>query len=373
MAKRTVLKLGVILAGAVCICFMAAGLAGRTGADTYKGKPAGAEENAGSKTAGNQNAGNKSATGIQTAFRKEQGDTAIWGADYIKEIDLGLYRCATQDDIMHIGQLRHLERLHIQIDDDTADLSPLGNLGELKELSIYILTQHNLDLSFMEKLGQLEKLSIYTGEDADLSILGSLTGLKSFSMSYQDVPDLTFLRELDQLEEVALVKVSGLEDLSCFQDMVNLKGLCISYVDDVDLEYLRKCEKLEDIYIVGGNIRNPEALADLPHLRGLNLYDSQRGQEVFDLSPLAQLPELYRIVLIDIMVGDVSPLAESDSLTAITLAATGVEDISPLKDMGLEKLSIFGNESEKVKEQAEKYFNDVRVLVITEDVPYYAF
>ncbi len=43
MAKRTVLKLSAILAGTVCICFMAAGLAGRVGADTYKEKPAGAD------------------------------------------------------------------------------------------------------------------------------------------------------------------------------------------------------------------------------------------------------------------------------------------------------------------------------------------
>ncbi len=178
MAKRTVLKLSVILAGTVCICFMAAGPAGRVGADTYKGKPAGAEENAGNKTAGNRNAGNKSAAGIQSAFRKEQGDTAIWGVDYIREIDLGYDRCATQDDIMHIGQLRHLERLHIKINDDTVDLTPLGNLGDLRSLGITVSCGCSPDLSFMENLENLEELEMLVTGEADLTPLGSLTGLE---------------------------------------------------------------------------------------------------------------------------------------------------------------------------------------------------
>ena len=145
--------------------------------------------------------------------------------------------------------------------------------------------------------------------------------------------------------------------------------MCISYVDDVDLENLRGCENLEDIYIVGGNIRNPEGLADMEHLRDLHLDNIRQGQDAFDLSPLAQLPELDSVMFVYLPVKDVSPLAEANSLTFICLAGTSVEDISPLKDLELDYLWIFGNESEQVRMQAEEYFSGIHDLVVEEVVP----
>ena len=369
MVKHRIRKLIIIWAGAACVCLLALSLAGRIRADLYFGKKA--------------EAGNSFKNGIvmEKAFFSGKGqesagvpgsdipDVNTWGTGYIKEIDFGYQVFATQEDIIHTGRLYHLERLRIGIRDDELDLAPLGYLRELKELSIYISSECNPDLSFMEKLEKLEKLNIQTGESVDLSPLGSLSGLKEFSMAYQDVPDLSFLKELDQLEEVTMIKVSGLKDISCFQDMVNLKSLNISYVDDVDLEYLRKCENLESINIAGQNIRNPEVLANMAQLRSLYLNNIYQGQDAFDLSPLAQLPELDSVMLIYLPIEDVSPLAEADSLTFICLAGTCVEDISPLKDLELDDLWIFGNKSEKVRKQAEEYFNDIYDLVVEEAVP----
>lgn len=368
MVKERIQKMVIILAGIVCVSVFALCPVGRTRVDLYVGKKAEV-----SNRFKNDNA-------IEKAFLgKGQESTEVPGSDIpdedtrdtgcIKEIDFGYQVFATQDDIIQTGQLHYLERLRIGINDDRVDMTPLGNLRELKELSIYISSECNPDLSFMEELGKLEKLDIQTGESADLSPLGSLSGLKVFSMAYQDVPDLSFLRELDHLEEVTMIKVSGLNDMSYFQDMADLKRLNISYVEDVDLEYLRKCDNLECINIVGQNIRNPEALANMTHLGSLHLDNTYQGQEVFDLSPLAQLSELDSVMLIYLPIKDVSPLAEADSLTFICLAGTCVEDISSLKDLKLDSLWIFGNKSENVRKQAEEYFCDIADLVVEESVP----
>ena len=366
------LRLIVSFWGSIFICVLFVCFSSGIWSDPYRGKSAEAE-----KSLKNVNVLKK------LLFpEKEQKDadmlevnvssTDIWGAEYITEIDFGNQEYATQADIIHVGQLQHLKSLSIRIEDDAIDLTPLGNLAELEELSIYICPWNNLDLSFMKKLGQLEELNISAGEDTDLSPLSSLTGLKRLSVySYYEVYNLSFLKELNQLEELYLHKICAMEDLSFLQDMVYLKKLWLFHVDDVDLEYLSKLENLEGIDIIGENIRNPEGLANMEHLRSLNLNNIYPGEEIFDLSSLTQLPELERISLTDIRVEDVSPLAEADNLSYICFVSSGVEDILPLKDLELEYLWIFGNESEKVRQQAEKYFSDIHNLVITEEMPYW--
>ena len=368
MIKHRILKLTVVLAGAVCICFWLISLANRMETDSYTKKPAEADNRF-------KNGYIMEKTIISGKGQKDEDipgpsmpDTNMWGEDCITEMNFNVGGYTTQKGITDVSQLHHLERLYLSIDNDMADLTPLGNLGELKYLNL--TAGCNPDLSFIEDLDQLEELYICVGEEVDLSPLGSLTGLKQLTMGNQDISDLLFLKELDQLEEVVIIKAtSGLEDLSCFQGMVNLKRLCISYVDDVDLEYLCKCENLEDIYIVGGNIRNPEGLANMEHLKDLHLDNIHQGQDAFDLSPLAQLPELDSVMLVNLPIEDVSPLAEANSLTFICLAGTYVEDISPLKDLELDYLWIYGNKSEKVKEQAEEYFSDIHNLVVEDTVP----
>lgn len=362
------LKSTVTLTGGICLCVLIISVSGRIGSDSYAEKPAEADNRF-------KNGYIIEKTVVSAKGQKDEDipgssmpDTNMWGEDCITEMRFNVGGYTTQKGITDVSQLHHLERLYLSIDNDMADLTPLGNLGELKYLSL--TTGCNPDLSFIEDLDQLEELYICAGEEVDLSPLGSLTGLKQLTMGNQDISDLSFLKELDQLEEVVIIKAtSGLEDLSCFQDMAHLKRLCISYVDDVDLEYLCKCENLEDIYIVGGNIRNPEGLANMEHLRDLHLDDIHQGQDAFDLSPLAQLPELDSVMLVYLSIDDVSPLAEASSLTFICLAGTYVEDISPLKDLELDYLWIYGNKSEKVKEQAEEYFSGIHNLVVEEVVP----
>lgn len=67
---------------------------------------------------------------------------------------------------------------------------------------------------------------------------------------------------------------------------------------------------------------------------------------------------------------DISPLADLEYLSDITLVETGVDDIAPLKDMeSLTRLSIYGNKSEKVSEQAKTYFGYIEQITISDEIP----
>ena len=283
-----------------------------------------------------------------------------------------------EEDIIHIGQLIHLKRLKISIDESEIDLSPLSNLVELESLDIDIQYGCSPDLSFVENLSQLEKLDITVGSGVNLSPFGSLNDLRQLSIdTWGDEIDLSFLRKLNQLEEVTIDKCCTIEDLSLFQNMPNLQRLDISYMNDCDLNYLADLNNLETLAIIGENIRNPQGLSDLTHLKSLSLYDNSSNamygdeeREPLDLQAFANLTELEWLDLYYIYIGDISPLAELKNLRSINLADTNVSDILPLA--GLEKLDelyLFGIRSELVKEQAETLFNQVEYKIVTEKMP----
>ncbi|MDE5589719.1 MAG: hypothetical protein K2J60_11375, partial [Acetatifactor sp.] len=302
-----------------------------------------------------------------------------WEIEHVTEIEFGYNEFVTQDDIIHIGQLVHLKRLKISIDESEIDLSPLSNLVELESLDIDIQYGCSPDLSFAENLSQLEKLDITVGSGVNLSPLGSLSKLRQLSMDTLggDVDDLSFLKTLNRLEEVTFIKCCTIEDLSLFHNMQYLRRLDVAYVDDCDLSYLADLKNLETLAIIGENIRNPEGLSDLTHLKSLSLYDNSSdamyGDEdrvSVDMQAFANLTELEWLDLYYIFIEDISPLSELKNLRHINLVDTNVSDILPLA--GLEKLDelyLFGNGSETVKEQAETLFDQVEYKIVTEKVP----
>ncbi|MDE7254232.1 MAG: hypothetical protein K2O32_15005 [Acetatifactor sp.] len=273
----------------------------------------------------------------------DQEYTNIWGTDYILEIGYHNGAVATQEDIIHIGQLSHLKHLKISVDDNEIDLSPLGNLSELESLDIHISCLRSPDLSFMQRLTQLKELSVTVGYEVDLSPIGSLTGLKQLTLNSYGLnsDDLSFLKNLNELTEVFIGKWDDIKDLSYFQDMPRLKSLWISYVGDVDLYCLSELKNLETLHITGEHIRNIDGLGNLINIKELyltdNSTDAMYGEtEPLDLQPLTNLTQLERIGLADIYLEDIEPLASLKSLYSIDLINTKVEDISSLA--GLESL-----------------------------------
>lgn len=310
---------------------------------------------------------------------EEQKNHDTWETEHILEIGFRYNENATQDDIDYIGKLIHLKRLNISIGESELDLSPLGNLVELESLNIDILWGCSPDLAFVEKLNKLEKLDIMAGNGVDLSPLGSLSKLRQFSMEPfgGDVDDLSFLKKLNHLEEITFTKCTAIEDLSLFQDMLYLRELWLEYVDDCDLNYLADLKNLESLAIAGGNIRNPEGLSNLTHLKSLSLddnsFDARYGnteREPFDLQAFANLKKLEFLDLNYINIEDISPVAELKKLHHISLVDTNVRDISPLVSLdNLDVLYLFGNSSELVKEQAETLFHEIEHMIVTEEMP----
>lgn len=234
----------------------------------------------------------------------------------------------TQEDVDRIAGMEDLDTLAFSISGDNIDLSPLGRLPHLRELTIF-----------------------FAGGTDDL--------------------DLSFVKELRYLTTIYFDKCTSLEDLYLFEDMLCLKDLHVGYVDDVDLNYLSGCVNLESIDICGHHIRNVEGLSGLMSLHSLGLFDSTSEEPIMnDLEQISELKGLENVTLRFIDVPDAGMLSNLPNLRRIFLVGTGISDIESLNNLErLEYLAIFGNESERVKEQAEMYFKDVEDVTVTEDIP----
>ena len=195
------------------------------------------------------------------------------------------------------------------------------------------------DLSPIAKLENLEVVSLSGCEHvADLSPLGSLSGLKSLGISYTSVTDLSPLASLTGLQNLDLSGCHGVTDLSPLAFLIGLHSLNITYTDVTDLSPLASLTGLQSLGISYTGVTDLSPLASLTSLQSLEL-NGCHG--VTDLSPLASLTGLQDLDLSSIGVTDLSPLASLISLQDLDLSSTGVTDLSPLASLtGLQDLNL---------------------------------
>ncbi|MDD6626864.1 MAG: leucine-rich repeat domain-containing protein [Lachnospiraceae bacterium] len=234
------------------------------------------------------------------------------------------------------------------------------------------------DIIILSGVNNIKRLDIIiSGEDIDLSPLVSLSQLQELAITFStgDKVDLDFIKELKCLTSVSIDRCCELEDLSVFEDMPYLQKLFVEYVEDVDLNYLARDPNLRDIHIVGGHIRNAEGISGFPFLKDVYLFDNHRYQQseeqiFLDMDSFSDMLELEWMLLAHINIKDIEPLIGAPNLRELILIKTGVDDIEPLSNLpNLSCLSIYGNESERVTEQAGIYFDNTQTVIVTEDIP----
>lgn len=265
----------------------------------------------------------------QVSKAEESGNSDLWINENTEEaVTLNV---VTQEDIAAIAECENLKRLDIVIWGENIDLSPLSNLSKLQDVSI----------------------TFGTGDKTDLS----------------------FLKEMNDLTDITIDRCCVIDNLSLFENKPCLKKLFLEYVEDVDLSYLTNCTELRELHIEGKHIRNAEGLSGLLHLKDLYLLDyyiylQEEEPMTLNLYSFTNLTELEWILLAHINITDISPLSNLPDLRDITLVNTDVDDIKLLSNLpNLSDLQIYGNRSERVKEQAEMYFNHVENVIVTEEIP----
>lgn len=127
------------------------------------------------------------------------------------------------------------------------------------------------------------------------------------------------------------------------EDVKNISQVVGNKAGIKSLEGLQHCASLALIELAGNEINDLTPIAELSKLQSIDL----AGNKVESLAPLAKLQRLQYLQLENNKVSDISPLAAATNMRALYLTGNAVKEISVLKNMPkLTSLYLGGNQIE---------------------------
>lgn len=227
----------------------------------------------------------------------------------------------TTADLAEIQVIRISFGKIVMLKDMAEDLGELNYYNDYGEAAVSLENDH-------EEIQSLE----------DLRWFSSIRILQIEGEGERDVNDISVLANLKKLEELELCYFHHLEDISSLSGLKNLRKLNLSYNNDInDINPLKGLKNLQELYLAENQIENIEALANLKNLQKLSLGEEDTGpncgNNVTDISPLADLENLTHLSLWANQVSDLSPLADLSKLTYLALGDNQISNIDPLSSL----------------------------------------
>ncbi len=206
----------------------------------------------------------------------------------------------------------NLETLNIS-ENPLTDILPISKCTNLRRFIYWPAGNDEMrDFSPLSNLTKLELLKIRDSNFTDSSFLKRLTNLRELQFYRVDVTDISVLANLTKLEVLTLV--IGVSDLSSLKNLTNLTSLNI-------------------IGGRGGRITNIEAFRNLTNLTNLELRFNRNNTHVSDISPLARMTKLERLMIFESNLTDISPLKNLTKLEILELHENNITDISSLASL----------------------------------------
>jgi internalin A len=201
------------------------------------------------------------------------------------------------NDLSPIHNFRHLKVLNLG-GAPVTDLSPL-DMDTLKEMRI--TSSEVASLSTFPKKDNLKALSIFDSRVIDLSPVGQLWGLETLDL-FISGPQGFDVSPLKRLMNLTNLRISGdgfqyfspVKGLEAINGLHHLKKLSLFGVLMTDLSFVADLQSLEEITVVNAPVNNISALSRTKTLNSVSL----TGTGVVDISPLLDLPELKTLVII---------------------------------------------------------------------------
>lgn len=186
-------------------------------------------------------------------------------------------------DITPLKYLTKLTKLELSSNRVSKGVESLEKLP-LKDLSI-VFDNDSVDLTPIGNIKTLENLYIYNGKNVE--VLNSLTNLKRLSLSSVNINSLCDLKDLKLLEKLRLYN-NNLKSLECIDQFPNLKEFRIERSPITDLSPLIKADSITKFDF--------------------------HNMPVEDISPLAKMKNLRAILFSKTKIKYLSPLKESKSI-----------------------------------------------------------
>lgn len=237
---------------------------------------------------------------------------ALTGVDVFTSLERLYLSDNDLTDITALGALTSLKELTIENGDKIADFGVLYSLSDLE----YLLIQSELlkDISFVKDMKKLQDLTIKDSIVIDVSALEDLTSLTRLELTnnseIQDFASLSSLVALDTLvldlgsvdsmpsveqwQELTSLSVRGAEDIGFLESLPNLINLTLSGCNCTKDEVFGELQKLQSLRINGmyGELEDLKVLTNMQELRILDINSMTLYGNVEYLFGIPNLEEL---------------------------------------------------------------------------------
>jgi internalin A len=192
------------------------------------------------------------------------------------------------DDLRPIAGLKNVRRLYLHSNDSrTFKIEPIAQMTQLTHLSIIGEIKDIRSLRNLKNLTYLDLLSTQIQDIRPIASLAKLTylriGSKSLSGDLEGLSNLTNLRVLGISGEIS--------SLYFLRKMIQLEYLSIPDSGIADVSLLAGLRDLKRLVLFKNPIQNVQPLAGLYNLIELDLRETQ----VKDLTPVSNLPYLQKL------------------------------------------------------------------------------
>jgi hypothetical protein len=207
--------------------------------------------------------------------------------------DVELYVFGGVKDLEFLKYFETLRRLHLAVW-DIDDVSGFAYLGTDFESLTFSTTHKRFSLRFLETLPGLRSLFIQ-GHTKDLDVVGGLTGLRSIGLSGIPLADLSLLVPLQELTNV-FVGFSKTRDLWALRDLPQLKELRILRITELAaVDIVRELVGLVSVEL--NWLRNVERLPNLSRLASLQSVTLDTMKGLREIAGVAAAPALQRLAV----------------------------------------------------------------------------
>jgi len=186
----------------------------------------------------------------------------------LKLLDLEIYELESLDGL---DALRNsLTAFHFGRTRKAFALQFLENFPHLRNL---FLAGHRKEIEVLGRLVNLTELSIRAITLPDLALILPLTHLRGLSVHLGGTRDLRLLPNFTELEELNLLRITGLSDLSMLAELTRLRTLTLDWLRNVtDLPGFAPLKQLETVSMeTMKGLTSVGAIAAAPLLRELQI------------------------------------------------------------------------------------------------------
>ncbi|HEX2895337.1 MAG TPA: hypothetical protein VHO29_15160 [Marmoricola sp.] len=178
-------------------------------------------------------------------------------------------------------------------------LTNIDGLDHLPEDAEFIgigATKKKLSLSGLARFKALQRLYI-EGQTKDIEVVGELQNLKSLTLRSVTLPNLALLRPLRQLRALDL-KLGGTKDLSLLPEIGKIEYLELWMVKGLsDLSPVGELPSLEYLFLQ--SLRQVRELPNMAGMSSLTRVWLETMKGLSDMSPLAEAPHLRDLAVVD--------------------------------------------------------------------------